>query len=268
MIRLPDLSPRQARTALDITTAAVVVSVAIALAGLTWRIAGHTSTGAVTVPSGARPSAASGDVTAALAFAPFGKGSATDATQATALPLKLRGVFAASPADLSVAYIEVGGEPAKAFRVGETPGGGTIEGILRDRVLLRVDGRIEYLAFPDPTLTSDQQAAVAAKPALNQGQAPGSRPMADSTASEVPPTSAATVAAFASLAPAAGGGLKVGDSAPPGLQAGDVITSINGTAISSQASAASALAAAQQRGSAQIQITRDGKPVTLTVPTR
>jgi len=64
------------------------------------------------------------------------------------------------------------------------------------------------------------------------------------------------------------GGLQVGDSAPPGLQTGDVITSINGTAISSQANAASALAAAQQRGSAQIQITRDGKPVTLTVPTR
>ena len=36
MIRLPDLSPRQARTALDVATAAVVVSIAVALAGLTW----------------------------------------------------------------------------------------------------------------------------------------------------------------------------------------------------------------------------------------
>jgi general secretion pathway protein C len=257
MIRLPDLSPRQTRTALDIATAAVVVSVAIALAGLTWRIAGHASTGAVTVPSGARPLAAPADITAALAFPPFGKGAIGEASQATALPLKLRGVFAASPADLSVAYIEVGGEPAKAFRIGETPGGGMIEGILRDRVLLRVNGRIEYLAFPDPTLTTDQQADAAARPAAAQ---PAS---AQTTA---PPPAAA--AALAGLAPAPGGGLQVGDSAPPGLQPGDVITSINGTAIASQASAASALAAAQQRGSAQIQITRDGKPVTLTVPTR
>jgi general secretion pathway protein C len=257
MIRLPDLSPRQTRTTLDIATAAVIVSVAIALAGLTWRIAGHASTGAVTVPSGARSLAASTDVTAALAFAPFGKGAITDASQATALPLKLRGVFAAAPADLSVAYIEVGGEPAKAFRIGEAPGGGTIEGILRDRVLLRVNGRIEYLAFPDPTLTADQQADAAAKPAAAQ-------PAGAQTAA--PPPAAA--AALAGLAPAPGGGLQVGGSAPPGLQPGDVITSINGTAISSQASAASALAAAQQRGSAQIQITRDGKPVTLTVPTR
>lgn len=259
MIRLPNLSPRQTRTALDIATATVVVSVAIALAGLTWRIAGHASTGAVTVPSGARSLAAPTDVTAALAFAPFGKGAITDASQATALPLKLRGVFAASPADLSVAYIEVGGEPAKAFRIGEAPGGGTIEGILRDRVLLRVNGRIEYLAFPDPTLTADQQADAAAKPAAAQ-------PVGAQTAASAPPPAAA--AALANLAPAPGGGLQVGNSAPPGLQPGDVITSINGTAISSQASAASALSAAQQRGSAQIQITRDGKPVTLTVPTR
>jgi len=259
MMRLPALSPRQTRTALDIATAAVVVSVAIALAGLTWRIAGHASTGAVTVPSGARSLAAPADVTAALAFAPFGKGAITDASQATALPLKLRGVFAASPADLSVAYIEVGGEPAKAFRIGEVPGGGTIEGILRDRVLLRVNGRIEFLAFPDPMLTADQQADAAAKPAAAQ-------PAGAQTTTAAPPPAAA--AALAGLAPAPGGGLQVGDSAPPGLQPGDVITSINGTAISSQASAASALAAAQQRGSAQIQITRDGKPVTLTVPTR
>lgn len=257
MIRLPDLSPRHARTALDIATAAVVVSVAIALAGLTWRIAGHAGTGAVTVPSGARPVAQMADITPALAFAPFGKGAITDASQPTALPLKLKGVFAASPAELSVAYIEVGGAPAKAFRIGEAAGGGTIEGILRDRVLLRVNGRIEFLAFPDPTLTADQQADAAAPP---QGQSP--------TAATPTPPPSATAAAIANLAPAPGGGLQVGAAPPPGLRQGDIITSVNGRPIVSQASAASALAAAQSSGSAQIQITRDGKPVTLTVPTR
>lgn len=257
MIRPLAPSPRQARTALDIATAAVIVSVAIALAGLTWRIAGHASTGAVTVPGGARPAPAA-DLAAALAFTPFGKGAVTDASQPTALPLKLRGVFAASPATLSVAYIEVGAEPAKAFRVGEAPGGGTVEGILRDRVLLRVNGRIEYLAFPDPALPADQQAAAAppAAPTAGTAQPAPTRP------------ATAPAAMLAGLTPAPGGGLQVGASAPPGLQSGDVITSVNGQAITSQASAASALSAAQARGSAQIQITRDGKPVTLTVPTR
>lgn len=260
MIRILDLTPRQSRTALDIATAAVIVSVAIALAGLTWRIAGHAGTGAVTVPSGARPVAQVADLTPALAFAPFGKGT-TEATTATALPLKLKGVFAASPATLSVAYIEVGSDPAKPFRIGEAPGGGVIEGILRDRILLRVNGRIEFLAFPDPTLTAAQQAAALAQPqptplAAPQGSAPPMQPQ--STAA----------AALAGLAPAPGGGLLVGGSAPPGLRQGDVVTSINGTPVTNQASAAAALAAAQTSGSAQIQITRDGKPVTLTVPTR
>lgn len=261
MIRLPDLSPRQARTVLDIATAAVVVSVAIALAGLTWRIAGHASTGAVTVPSGARPAAQPADVTAALAFAPFGKGAASEASQATALPLKLRGVFAASPAELSVAYIEVSGDPAKPFRVGEAAGGGTIEGILRDRVLLRVDGRVEYLAFPDPTLTAEQQAAAASKPAPQQTVA----------AAPTPPSSPNTVALSSALVSGltpVPGGVQVGAGAPPGLQQGDVVTSVNGRAINTQAQAANAFAAAQSLGSVQIQITRDGKPVTLTVPTR
>lgn len=257
MIRFPELSPRQARTTLDLVAGAVIVSVAVALAGLTWRIAGHASTGAVTIPSGARPVAVTADVTPALAFAPFGKGSVTDATQPTALPLKLKGVFAASPASLSVAYIEVGGEAAKPFRVGEAPGGGTIEGILRDRVILRVAGRIEYLAFPDPTLTAEQQTAAAAPPAT---------PAAPAQSAAAPATAAAGV--LAAMTPAPGGGMQVGANAPPGLQAGDVITSIGGTPLTSPASAASAFAAAQSRGSVQVQITRDGKPVTLTIPTR
>lgn len=256
MIRFPELSPRQARTTLDLVTGAVVVSVAIALAGLTWRIAGHASTGAVTVPSGARPVAVTADITPALAFAPFGKGAATDASQPTALPLKLKGVFAASPAALSVAYIEVGGEAAKPFRIGEAPGGGTIEGILRDRVILRVAGRIEYLAFPDPALTTEQQQAAAAPPA----------PAAPVQSTAAPASAAA--AALSAMTPAPGGGMQVGANAPPGLQSGDVITSIGGTPLTSPASAASAFAAAQSRGSVQVQITRDGKPVTLTIPTR
>ncbi|QDX25593.1 PDZ domain-containing protein [Sphingomonas suaedae] len=258
MIRFPDLSPRQARTALDIFAAAAIVSVAIALAGLTWRIAGHASTGAVTVPSGARPAATTADLAPALAFAPFGKGAITDASQPTGLPLKLKGVFAAVPAALSVAYIEVGGETAKPFRIGEAPGGGTIEGILRDRVILRVGGNIEYLAFPDPTLTPEQQASAAAPPAQSAAAAPATTP--------APPPAAA--AALAGMTPAPGGGMQVGANAPPGLQSGDVITSINGAPLTGQASAAAAFAAAQGRSSVQVQITRDGKPVTLTIPTR
>ena len=84
MIALPALTPRQARTALDVLTGLVVISVAVALAGLTWRIAGHAGTGAITVPSGRSAPAIAPDIAPALALAPFGKVSSTDAAQATA----------------------------------------------------------------------------------------------------------------------------------------------------------------------------------------
>jgi general secretion pathway protein C len=66
------LTPRQARTALDVLTGLVVISIAFALAGLTWRLAGHAGTGAITVPSGRSGPAVAPDIAPAIALAPFG----------------------------------------------------------------------------------------------------------------------------------------------------------------------------------------------------
>jgi general secretion pathway protein C len=251
--------------ALDLLTAAMVISVAIALAGLTWRIAGHAGTGAVTMPSGrSAPAAATIDITPALALNPFGKATITDAGQPTGLPLELRGVIQAQPVSLSTAFIAVGGAPATSFQVGQVVSGATIEGILRDRVLLRNGGRIEYLAFPDPTLTVAQRA----------GQQPGQPAAAPGTAT-IPATPPAPTPAPSpqSLlqrldATPTGNGMRIGGNAPPGLMPGDVIQTVNGSAVTDPSAAAAALAQAQQSGSAQIQILRDGKRITLTVPTR
>ena len=265
MIRGFTLTPRQARTGLDLATGLVVVSVAVALAGLTWRIAGHAGTGAVTVPSGSSAPAAAADIAPALALAPFGKPSAADAGMATSLPLELKGVFAATPAELSVAYISVSGAPATAFRVGEAAGGGTVTAILRDRVILSNAGRSEFLAFPDPTLSPEERAAAAAKgPAATSALVPGVAPAPGTTP---PPAPQANILQRLDATPVSGG-YRIGDKAPPGMQAGDVIQSVNGTALSDPAAAQGALAAAQASGSAQIQILRDGKPLTLTVPLR
>jgi general secretion pathway protein C len=91
------LTPRQARLALDLLTGLVIVSVAFALAGLTWRLAGHAGSGAVTVPSGAAAVAAAPDIAPALALAPFGRAAAGEGAQPTTLPHELKGVIAASP---------------------------------------------------------------------------------------------------------------------------------------------------------------------------
>ncbi len=149
------LTPRQVRIGLNLFTGAMVVSVAVALAGLTWRIAGHAGTGAITVPSGSSGPAAAPDIAAAVELAPFGKPSASGTGQATSLSLELKGVIAASPAELSTAFISVSGQPPKTYKVGDNIEGATIQTILPDRVILANGGRDEFLAFPDPTLTPE-----------------------------------------------------------------------------------------------------------------
>ncbi|HEX8302628.1 type II secretion system protein N [Sphingomonas sp.] len=263
------LTPRQARTGLDLATGLVVISVAIALAGLTWRIGGHAGTGAVTVPSGRTGPSVAPDIAVALALAPFGKVAVNDAGTATSLPLELKGVFAARPADLSVAYISVSGAPAAPFRIGETAGGATITAILRDRVVLSNAGRSEFLAFPDPTLSQADRAAAAAKgtpaPALVPGVAPAQGAAPPPPAA--PPVSQSGVLQRLDATPVSGG-YRIGDNGPPGMVAGDVIQSVNGTPLSDTSAATGAFAAAQASGSAQVQILRDGKRITLTVSLR
>ncbi|MES2988799.1 MAG: type II secretion system protein N [Pseudomonadota bacterium] len=263
------LSPRQARTGLDLVTGLVVVSVAIALAGLTWRIAGHAGSGAVTVPSGNSGPAVAPDIAPALALAPFGKPAASDAGMATTLPLELKGVFAARPVEASVAYIAVSGAAPTAFRVGEAAGGGTITAILRDRVILSNGGRSEFLAFPDPTLSPEQRAAAAAQAPAPQPLVPGVPPATNPVATPVaaPPPNPAAVLQRLDATPVSGG-YRIGANGPPGMQSGDVIQSVNGTQLSDPSAANGAFAAAQASGSAQIQILRNGKPITLTVPLR
>lgn len=273
------LTPRQARIGLDLFTGAVVVSVAVALAGLTWRIAGHAGTGAITVPSGSTGPAVAPDIGAAVAFAPFGKPSVTDAGQATGLPLELKGVVAASPAELSTAFISISGQPAKAYKVGDNINGATVQAILRDRVILANGGRSEFLAFPDPTLTPEQrQAAAAGQPVAPAGPAPlvpgavpaqGQPPLRSAPPAPAAPPQAAVAGILQRFdATPTQGGYRIGDNGPPGMVAGDVIQTVNGIALSDPAAAQGAFSAAQASGSAQIQVLRDGKRLTLTVPLR
>ncbi|MBO9623688.1 MAG: PDZ domain-containing protein [Sphingomonas sp.] len=266
------LTPRQARTALDLLSGAVIVSVAVALAGLTWRLAGHAGTGAITVPSGRSGPAVAPDIAAALALAPFGKPAVNEAGQPTTLPLELKGVIAANPATLSTAFIAVSGQAPVAFHIGESVSGATIQAILRDRVILAIGGRTEFLAFPDPTLSPEQRQAQADQARQQAQAAPTPAPPGAPIASPPAPNPAPMAGAAAVLdrfdASPTSGGYRIGANAPAGMMTGDVIQSVNGTALSDPAAANAAFAAAQASGTAQIQILRDGKRLTLTVPLR
>lgn len=266
MTALPALTPRQTRLALDLLSAAMVISVAFALAGLTWRIAGHAGTGSITVPSGRSGPALSASTGPAIALAPFGKGAVLDATQPTALPLTLQGIVAAQPASASTAFIIVSGQPAAPFQIGQNVGGATIQGILRDRVILSNGGKLEYLTFPDPN-------AAPPGPNPNAGTTvavvPGQRP-APPPGGSPPPAPAPNPQAILQKfnATPAEGGYRIGTASAPGLNAGDILLSVNGTPLSDPNAASAAFAAAQASGSATVQILRDGKRMTLTVPLR
>jgi general secretion pathway protein C len=261
-----ELTPYRQRIALALLTGAVVISLAFALAGLTWRLAGHAGTGAITVPPTARPVPVP-DIAPALALAPFGRTAPGDAAQATTLALQLRGLVYAQPQSLAAAFISANGETAKPYRVGDAVLSASIESIEPRRVLLRNGGRVEFLAFPDPFATPG------AAPTLVAGAPNPNAPPSQAAPSPPPPPVQANVPSPADVmarfdARPVSGGYQVGDNAPVGLRPGDVLRSVNGGALTSPEAARDALTRAQQAGTAQVQITRDGKPVTLTVPIR
>ena len=133
----------------DWLAAAAIVSVAFALAGLVWRIAGHAGTGAITVPSEARTRAVTVDTGPAVAWQPFGSPTAADATSPTAIQAVLKGVVFARPAELSVAFVSIGNEPAKPFKPG-------------DALVYRVsEGQLSLLSQTTLTRESAQDGALA-----------------------------------------------------------------------------------------------------------
>lgn len=261
-----DLTPRQQRLALDLVTGAMVVSIAFALAGLTWRLAGHAGQGAITVPSGARP-VPPPDLSPAIGWQPFGQATQTEQAQPTSLAFVLKGVVFAIPQSFAVAYVSESGGTPRAVRVGEALGGATISSIQRDRILINNGGRLEYLALPDP-------AAAASAPGTPGVPPPAAAPPATSngvpvpgTAAVPPPQGAAQILQRLDAAPVEGG-YRIGSGSMPGMRAGDVIQSVNGQPLGRGPADQAAFAAAQASGAAQVQILRDGKPVTLTVPLR
>lgn len=261
MILVQRLRLRDTARAIDLLAGAAIVSVAVALAGLVWRIAGHADTGAITVPSSARARAVTVDTGPALAWSPFGSPTAADATAATTIQAVLKGVVFARPAELSVAFVAIGSEPAKPVKVGDAVAGAAITEIRRDRIILNNAGRLEYLAFPDPFGTATPTPGQGAPP-----PAPGQP--APPTAAPAPAQPGAQAVLSRLNATQVPGGYAVGANPPPGMRAGDVVQSVNGAAMTDSSAVDAAIASAGTSGQAQITILRDGKPITVTVPIR
>lgn len=281
---------RAARAAVGGLSLVLVVSVAAALAGLTWRITGLDDgrDRVALATGGPKPGAAVSDIAPILALAPFGGSAATAPVSAEGMVL--RAVFMAYPAAASSALVSIGDAPAVSIMLGQTLSTGAIVDVIgMDYVLLNVGGRSERLEFPRPPtadgaapVTQAAQAVVAvATPTLAPSTAPAAP--ASTSGSGIPPsvveqyrqrldTNPQQVAGELGVT-ATAGGYRVGDNPAPellaaGLQPGDVVEKVNNQAVGSVGGDRRIVDQAITSGGARVEVLRNGRRLTLSFPLR
>jgi general secretion pathway protein C len=211
----------------------------------------------------------------------------------TALKLTLRGTLALVDAKDGMAMIADEQNVERSYKVGDTVGGSAkLAEVYADHVVLNHDGVAENLNLPLP-----QERALASTAPGSAVRAPGV------AASSVPPGYTASTAANGTPAAPAGSGNVVARSSAAdllrqvqfepvfaggrisgarlsgsgatgalmtqvGLRPTDVVTSVNGTELSSVSSPQQLLDKLGNASSLQVTVQRDGKPATLTLNLR
>ena len=269
----------------------VVASVALALAGLTWRLTGWDDGRSSIVTAETLPPRVAGpdpDVARIVGLAPFGGGTGAAGLPVSSLGLVLKGVLLAYPREASLALIAIGEGPAQSYGVGASPAGNAvIEAIEIDRVILKVGDRRELLAFPEPALAAPPATTPGAGITITPVTPPPSPEAAAALASASPIASAAAARARPAPPPivdpaaavAAMGatpvaeGYRIGANPPAelrrfGLQPGDVIETLNGETVGDLANDRALVQRAVASGGARVEIVRAGRRLTLTLPLR
>ncbi|MES2861613.1 MAG: type II secretion system protein N [Pseudomonadota bacterium] len=292
-------SDRAGELAVRVAGVVVVASVAVALAGLTWRLTGWDDGRDEIVTSEASAPRVAGpdpDVARIVALAPFGGGALASGLPASSLGLILKGVLMAFPPEASVALIAAGDGPALSYGVGAAVAGdAVIETIEVDRVILRTGSGLQVLGFPPPVAgapapegttpgagifitpppgaVTNPAASPAAAAALAMSSPIASAMAANQAAAKPQPAPAAPTAAELGATAQAGGGYRIGDNPSPelrrlGLQPGDVIETLNGEAVGDVAGDRALAQRALASGGATVVIVRGGRRLTLTFPLR
>lgn len=177
MIRLDRIDPARAGRIVDIVAILLAISVALALAALTWRvIAGGPGAHVAAAPPPQVHAAT--DVAPIVQLAPFGAPGAGGATGGpTSLPLILKAIIYRESPGVSTAIIAASGQTAKPFKVGDSAGGlAAISAIERDHVVVDAGGQLQQLFFPGRM-----------KELLGQAQAGGAAPPPPPPAVPAPP---------------------------------------------------------------------------------
>ena len=293
---------RRDEIALRVVSVVVVGSLALALAGLTWRLTGwddgrdEVAVAETVAPSGgAAAPGADADVARIVSLAPFGGAAAAGGLPASTLGLVLKGILMAYPPGASTALIAVGEGPAAIYGIGQTPvGDAVIESIEVDHVILSSGGARQRLDFPAPVIV-DPAAVSGATPGAGITVTPvQSQPSPEAAAALAMSSPVASAAAAAQQAPrvadagatpnvaaaagaagvtATSSGYRIGPNPSPelrrfGLQPGDVIETLNGQAVGDAGSDQQLFERARSAGQARVVVVRDGRRLTLNFPLR
>ena len=259
------MTPRQARIGVDIYTGAVIVSVAVALAGLTWRMLGDAGSSPAAAPVMAHR--ATSDITRLVTLAPFGTFMAQPVAGGDGT-IKLKAIFMSVPPESSVVLIAGSDGKVVSYGLGAAVGGGVIQAIQPEQIVLQTAGGLKTVPLFPAAGTAPVVAVIGTNAAPAIVAVPQPLPMAgipgeaDSPAMPTPPgTSRVSVST----------GYRVGPSLSPqllstGLQPGDLIQRVNGTPVASNTNEREIFARAKAVGAAEIVLLRGGRQVTLTVP--
>lgn len=193
----------------------------------------------------------------------------------TTLNLKLSGVvLAENNGGHSEAMIASGNQPEQLYRIGETiegASGATLHQVYRDRVILNRNGRLETLRRPEQTATARASTPLS-RPALPVASSNTTAPLR-----QVISDNASQLTNIVRFAPHIEGGQVVGFRVTPGrdaetfaslgLEAGDVVTDINGLTLDDPTRGLEAFAALGEATMANVTILRNGSPQVVVIDT-
>ena len=287
------------RLALPVT-AMLVVAVAYSAAHVVWQLVPAPDQG--TAPQATMPERTSAGATdegnspeAIARWHLFGQAAPLDQERderidapETRLNLQLRGVFYSPDSARAQAIISSRGRGADQYRVGDNlAGGGSIEAIYEDRVILRRQGSYETLSLPGDRVPLDRTLGD-----LDLGAGNGAPARADDDSAGAPEAGAEAddeleqyrrqlaedprqLSQMMNLQPATGdGGDMIGVEVSPGqderimellgLETGDIVTAIDGNELDSPGRAFQAMQGLEG-GSVELRVMRDGSEQTMQI---
>lgn len=284
------------RAALAVNVALLIV-IAWSVGGYAWTWWAKPETPVAAAPvAPAAPPAPQADIAALHLFgessAEAGPDAAVSAPE-TALNLTLRGVF--SSENPEAAYAIIAGPDGKEMGYGledELPGGAVLKAVFPDRVTLMRNGRSESLSLPRqllenksppqpaPLISAPVPQPSVLPPVIRRGQE--GTPAADDTGAllrnyrEALKANPASLAGLVHTEPVQQDGAFLGYRLQPGadaglfsrlgLQAGDVVTAVNGVTLDNPARGQEALNALATANDLRLTLLRNGAPHSIAFP--